>query len=304
MSIPAINYVLDLPMSRSADKFLLLCLANHADEHGCAFPSHALLRLHTAQDRKTIVAGLKRLITDRFIEDTGQRKGATNSVVVYRVLGLSGPKSGTPSDVGSPENGTAQAVPNFPPSSPVFPSKRSQKRTEAVPKTGHRTVINHHGTTREPVRASRGPELTLLIEAAQAKAEPEPKRAAAIIEAEFATDFWPLVPKKVEKKDAMREYCNARTKRRVPKEAIINGMRRFAGQYAPLGPDPVRYSVSAAKWLRGDRWQDEAPAAGADASRASTKSAGNGGGLWGALKRAGIAPDIHPIIDHEDCSHE
>ncbi len=74
---------------KSADKFILLVLADRADEVCCCFPSIKRIHQDTLLDRKTIIASLKRLIETGFIRDTGERKGATKQVKVYQLLGVS-----------------------------------------------------------------------------------------------------------------------------------------------------------------------------------------------------------------------
>jgi len=90
MSIHAISWVMKLDVARSSEKFLLVCLANYADESGIAYPSITTLCRDTAQDRKTIMSNLLRLIDVGLLEDTGRRVGDTGSIPVYRLSGLPG----------------------------------------------------------------------------------------------------------------------------------------------------------------------------------------------------------------------
>jgi hypothetical protein len=88
MSIEAMSWVLKLDISRSSEKFIMVCLANYADERGVCFPSTATLARDTSQDRKTILANLKRLCESGLLRDTGHRVGATKSVIVYQLVGM------------------------------------------------------------------------------------------------------------------------------------------------------------------------------------------------------------------------
>jgi hypothetical protein len=88
MSISAISWVLKQDISRSSEKFLLTCLANYADDRGLCYPSITTLERDTSQDRKTIIANLKKLQIAGLLADTGHRVGSTKSVVVYRLVGL------------------------------------------------------------------------------------------------------------------------------------------------------------------------------------------------------------------------
>jgi len=177
VSVEAISWAFQQPIKHSTAKFVLVAMASHADADMMCWPSTAHVCQLTGQDRKTVLENMKRLRDWGYIEDTGKRKGGTGSVPVYR---LRNPENGTASDENSgrknaepipkteplsdTENGTplaasdpnigtssdGEAVPFFPPSSPVFPMKQSRFSHEAVPKTGHGTIKepsrNHQGT--------------------------------------------------------------------------------------------------------------------------------------------------------------
>lgn len=129
------TWAFGLALKPSSLKFLLLALADNADDQGRAFPSLECLVQKTSQDRKTVIAGLDRLEELKLATDTGSRVGRTKQVKVYRlerfldsgnstkngfVEGPKGPVSGTGS-----ENGT---VPVLPSKGTVFPRKESRKR--------------------------------------------------------------------------------------------------------------------------------------------------------------------------------
>jgi hypothetical protein len=143
MSIAAMTWAFAQALKPSSLKFLLVALADNADDQGRAFPSIECLVEKTSQDRKTVIAGLDRLEELKLATDTGSRVGKTKQVKVYRlerfldrgnstVNGIvEGPSKSPVHGTGS-ENGT---VPNFPANSTeipskgtVFPPKGSQKR--------------------------------------------------------------------------------------------------------------------------------------------------------------------------------
>ena len=95
MSIEAISWALKRGGLRSSEKFVLVCLANYANEARECYPSIAAIAEATAQNRKTVIANLARLVEAGFIKDTGERKGATAQIPVYR----------------SPDLGTTGALP-------------------------------------------------------------------------------------------------------------------------------------------------------------------------------------------------
>lgn len=138
MSVEAITWALKEPVNHSSAKFVLVVLANcSSSESFEAYPSVKHISDATGQDRKTVLANLKRLIESGYISDTGKRVGQTGQVIVYQ---LNSTKKGAVKEYqkrNSTENGT---VPNFQPNSTVFPVKESQISRETVPKTGHGTV--------------------------------------------------------------------------------------------------------------------------------------------------------------------
>jgi hypothetical protein len=148
MSVEAITWALKQPISQSSAKFVLVVLANAAaGDTGLAFPSSKYLAEATGQDRKTVLANLRRLQDMGYIEDTGKRRGETNQVVVYRLNpGENSAENGTVKECqkrNGSENGT---VPKTDGNSTVFPSeqsrfsaKQSQKRdTEPSEPSGNR----------------------------------------------------------------------------------------------------------------------------------------------------------------------
>lgn len=116
MSFPALAWASQSKVSRSADKLVLLGLADrHNTEHDLAYPSLAWICEFSSLDRKTVVTALDRLERDGFIQDSGHRVGKTKQVKAYRL------------NLNSTENGLVKTEP-FPPKGTDFPAKGSQKR--------------------------------------------------------------------------------------------------------------------------------------------------------------------------------
>ena len=157
MSNEAINWALEQPVSKSSSKFVLVAMANLAGPEMTCWPSYKHLTSATSLDVKTVQAGLKRLRDEGFISDTGERKGATGQVIVYR---LNTPEfGGVTSAPKTTENGAVlgnSKTPVFPDNTPVFPIKDPQISHETPPKTGDG---HHKDTSRTPktpkVRADR-----------------------------------------------------------------------------------------------------------------------------------------------------
>lgn len=98
--------------SRSAVKIVLVSLADRASEDHTCFPSISRLELDTELNRKTILAAIRHLAEIGLIADTGERKGRTKQVKVYRLVGVQGREEiplATPSDTEkSTKNGTVE----------------------------------------------------------------------------------------------------------------------------------------------------------------------------------------------------
>lgn len=86
MSVEAITWALKQPIAQSSAKFVLVVLADAATcDTQLSFPSVSYLAEATGQDRKTVLANLRRLQDMGYIQDTGQRRGETKQIVVYRL---------------------------------------------------------------------------------------------------------------------------------------------------------------------------------------------------------------------------
>lgn len=147
MSYRAIRWAFSQAVEKSSAKFVLVAMADcinaEAGDMLC-WPSYAHLAAMTGQDAKTVEAGLRRLRESGLITDTGERKGTTGKVVVYR---LNTPKNGgdetdrnTPEiPVKTPVSGAVAPVGNtpvFPANTPVFPPQYPQISRSIPPKTG------------------------------------------------------------------------------------------------------------------------------------------------------------------------
>jgi len=96
----------------SLEKLILLSLADRANEKMECFPSAARLEKDCNTNIKTIYKSLENLCKKNIIQKTGQMKGRTKSVPVYRLLNirvredLSTPKNGLSKNKAHPKMGT------------------------------------------------------------------------------------------------------------------------------------------------------------------------------------------------------
>ena len=87
----------------SSLKLILLSMADRADEETLCYPSIDRLVADTCLNKKTVQAGILKLIELGFIRDTGERKGATGRV---RVFALNVTENGNVPKIGNiPKNG-------------------------------------------------------------------------------------------------------------------------------------------------------------------------------------------------------
>lgn len=128
MSVELISWAFKQPIAHSSAKFVLVVMADAANNEGCcAFVSVAYIAEASGQDRKTVLANMRRLQDLGYISDTGKRIGKTGQVIVYRLnKGLNDTENGTfkeSQNRNSTENGT---VPVLDGNSTVFPAKESR----------------------------------------------------------------------------------------------------------------------------------------------------------------------------------
>lgn len=174
MSVEAITWALNLKVERSTAKFVLVAMANCANNDMTCWPSVQYLSDATCQDRKTVLENIKRLKEAGYITDTTIRKGRTGQVIVYQ---LKNPENGTVKEIketqkrNSTENGT---VPKTDTNSTVFPEEQSRFSAETDPKTGHGTVRNPN-EPKEKRQGARGTRLSadFVLLAKHAKAANE-----------------------------------------------------------------------------------------------------------------------------------
>lgn len=177
MSNAAIDWAEKQPTGSSGARQLLVTLANVASDRpsvsrfGKEWPAlHAYLSIasmceRTLQDRKTVIANIKRLKEAGFIRAVGT-DGATNQTIVFVLCMEAVPEAGpvptlapvpalvqVPTSGPVPETGPGQVpqlelapeagpVPNFPSTSTVFPGDQYRFSLPPVPKTGHETQEN------------------------------------------------------------------------------------------------------------------------------------------------------------------
>lgn len=97
MSLDATNWAWRVKLNekkggclKSLKRLVLLSLADRAGESHTCYPSMQRLEKDTDLERKTVLKIISELIDDGLIMDTGERKGATKRIKVYKLLGVNG----------------------------------------------------------------------------------------------------------------------------------------------------------------------------------------------------------------------
>lgn len=180
MSADARDWAFSQDIKPSSVKFVLVTLADMAQSDE-AYAAIATVAEKTGQDRKTVIAALKKLEEMGHIADTGKRIGRTGQIPVYK-LNLTGVKS--------TENGTVkpeETVPFFPDNSTVFPSK---------------STVFPSNSTENGTRNHKEPLLTVIEPKKDIGAKKEKKEAFVL------PDWIPL--------DAWNGYLDMRKKKKKP----------------------------------------------------------------------------------------
>lgn len=140
MSIQALNWARRTRTGSASRKAVLMALANYANEDWEAYPSVETLSSDTELNRKTILASMRELVDAGLVSDTGDKRGRTRSIRVYRLNGAGEavPKTEQYQKRNSTENGH-EAVPKT-------DKKQYQKRdTEPLKEPLLDTGNNKHG---------------------------------------------------------------------------------------------------------------------------------------------------------------
>jgi len=158
-------------VGKSTAKHVLRELADRAGADNTCWPSVETISRDTEQNRKTVIDNLKYLQEKGFIVDTGDRKGHTGKVVVYRLIGVQEGLSGDrPSSTrNSSKTGTVKK-----PS--TANNKQSQKRNSTENGTVPKTDVNspENGTLNSPKNGTQNLSVESITEPLTQSAPEQP----------------------------------------------------------------------------------------------------------------------------------
>ncbi len=130
MSIDATNWAWNVSVKSSAQRLILLSLADRAGEDHRCYPSNKRLAEDTVLNIKTVQKVVNELIELGLIFDTGERKGHTKQVRVLQLIGVNSRENNKPNlgAVKQPQkrndtkigNDTNNGVVNHPQTNPIL----------------------------------------------------------------------------------------------------------------------------------------------------------------------------------------
>ncbi len=220
MSIEHLNAAFNSSVKPSARKFVLVALADYANETGLAYPSIETLSNKTGQDRKTVRQHLIALSEQGIISDTGERVGKTKQIPKYQIniqrlpkmVLLKTTKTGTVTKAKTPKNGRVKATKNG-------TLKDSQKRYTEPP-----VSFNH-------------------------QKEPPADKLNGF------DKFWFAYPKKKSKGTAERAWIKIKPDNTLQTKILSQVEKAKKSQ--DWKKDNGKYIPHPATWLNGKRWEDE-----------------------------------------------
>lgn len=177
MSGAATGWAWKQPVPSASAKFVLVAMADQTTG-GLVFMSVNTISQRTGLDRKTVMTSIAKLVDWGLLSDTGERRGRTGGVPVYRLpmnedLFDNAPyqQSSTKSGTGTKTGTASEAVPVFPGSGNNFPGKRYQKRdtdTEALIQELDPSLLPRARAADQPDATAAEPATTSTGEACRA----------------------------------------------------------------------------------------------------------------------------------------
>ncbi len=223
MSNQAINWAYKQQIKGSGRKFVLVALADFADEDGSCFPSQARIAAMTGQSRVSVNTHMKALEESGHIvrERRADKDGYRQTDRFYLQMPTS-----------------KILTQDEPPMSKSLPPMSNDLRKESLQEPKNLRTLTEPRTSTSATSAHL-----------------EQSSLGDFHDSSF-DDFWNLYPLHKAKPAALKAWNNA-VKRAYP-ETIIAGVRTYlADPYRD-----ARFTAHPATWLNADRWADETPVAG------------------------------------------
>lgn len=239
MSIHVMSWVWKNAPLDGTDLLVLLCIADHADEHGeNAWPSVQTIARYARRKPRRVQQIVRDLESAGLIAVELQKGGTADMPADrrpnrYRVImddGVQSPPGSDPAGC-SPEPGGVQSEP-------------PRGATQTAPNPSMEPSMNRNDRT--PARASTS---TSVVSADSA---------------EFIA-FWLRYPRKVGKPKAVAAFDRAMKRASVGRgraeglNAIMAGLDAHVDAWPPKGHPDAQFIPHATTWLNRDGWEDEPP---------------------------------------------
>ena len=222
MSVSALTWAFAQEIRPDSHKFVLVAMADYCNEEWEAYPSIAALEAKTCIERRGLFRAIADLKSRGFIEATGERKGSTKQIHVYRLKGC--------------QNGNALAKGD----KMVTVTKMTLKGDKNAPLKGCQ-----NGNT----------EPSILFNRQEPLFPPTPQKGDVLAAFE---QFWAeILPANRKGKGRAREEFQKALKNGTDVDDILAGISSFRkverkrshqNDYRPLLP---------ATWLHQARWEDD-----------------------------------------------
>jgi hypothetical protein len=210
---------------------LLCAMCEHANfTTNLSYPSVETLCDMTGQDRKTVLAGLQRLIDAGLMIDTGKKTGRTGQIPVYKML--------IPDEADRGKNGTVKQSRKRRDNSTVFPGKESRIRdTEPIREPSIGTDSNHYADGARDDKDLFGQP---VVSAEQREAEVRAQTIAAVEQgwADLSAEIPGVKPLRGGKLDEARA------------ETAVQRAAKFAAD----GETPADIWATMFRQIRSSRW--------------------------------------------------
>ena len=261
---------------------VLIAICSCADDAGIAYPSITTIQRLTDMKRQNVSAAVRNLEAVGYLHRGPGYAGGCDRPMVYRIIYADTascpempPKNGVssedmtrrPPQVSSPGM-TVEAKTSCP--DMTVESCRCHAETCSAVISRDDMVSSQDMTpsdqtkyqTNEQTRKTHD-ELSATLFPHDAPVTPrsgrrKPMPESDAIDAEF-NEWWQAVPKRVDKADAAKLYRQVRTKKRIPAATLLGAIQVYGRQFEPLGTQDPKFAAGPARWLRGEKWNDEPP---------------------------------------------
>jgi hypothetical protein len=222
MSVKVMAKIWEAGPASLGDRFVLLAIADHANDEGQAFPGVGSLARKTCMTERGVQKILRRLEADGWLL-TDKRQGRYRCNL-YTVM-----------------------TPNV-----VHPTG-----AETNKKTPNKDALDPERGSLDPERGSPKPSLTIKEPSFRGSEIFEEPKAVRSLKTKSAivSEIYALYPRKVAR--AAAEKAISKALATTPAEALREAVSAYAAAVALWPPEELQYVPFPASWFNGGRWEDD-----------------------------------------------